>query len=248
MNDNILNEGLRAFDLEGLVHPFFEVDSYRSKMGEDRDVCVLSFHVKDRSPAQDMMEFIEKGYSFVLDADVSSGENTKGEYHVFVELDRNPRLAKNITEMIYGLKKLTGIREWAFKYHKDEKSWEVTEEALADKIPSSPSLYEGQLRKYKVEDLKRFFTRTLMDDLSLEGDDVIVIHKPYNQTIRLKMVKEDSKEGILENITDSLSLDNTAMGEVFWLTKVIGDYNINKVGDGFVFENGEKAMILQRMS
>lgn len=248
MNEEILNEGLRPFDLAELVHPFFEVDSYRSKMGEDRDVCVLSFHVKDRSPAQDMMEFIEKGYSFVLDADVSSGENTKGEYHVFVELDRNPRLAKNITEMIYGLKKVTGIDEWKFKYHKEDADHEVSEELLSTKIPSTPALYEGQLRKYKVEGLKRFFTKTLMDDLSLEGDDVIVIHKPYNQTIKMKMVKEDSKESILENITDSLSLDNVAMGEIFWLTKVLGDYNINKVGDGFVFEHGDKAMILQRMS
>lgn len=248
MNEEILNEGLRPLDLEELVHPFFEVDSYRSKMGEDKDVCVLSFHVKDRSPAQDMMEFIEKGYSFVLDADVSSGENTKGEYHVFVELDRTPRLSKNITEMIYGLKKLTGITEWKFKYHKEDGSHDVSEESLSSKIPSTPSLYEGQLRKYKVEGLKRFFTKTLMDDLSIEGNDTIVIHKPYNQTIKLKMVKEDSKEGILENVTDSLSLDNVAMGEIFWLTKVLGDYNINKIGDGFVFENGDKAMILQRIS
>ena len=49
-------------------------------MGEDRDVCVISFQVTDRAPAKDLMEFIEKGYHFVLDSDVSSGENEKGEY------------------------------------------------------------------------------------------------------------------------------------------------------------------------
>lgn len=83
-----LTEGLRPFELEDLVYPIFEVDTYRSKMGEDQDVCVISFHVKDRAPANDLMEFIEKGYSFVLDADVSSGENSRGEYHVFVEVSR----------------------------------------------------------------------------------------------------------------------------------------------------------------
>ena len=84
MNNQQLNEGLRPLDLKEMVYPTFEVDTYRSKMGEDRDVCVISFQVTDRAPAKDLMEFIEKGYHFVLDSDVSSGENEKGEYSVFV--------------------------------------------------------------------------------------------------------------------------------------------------------------------
>ena len=89
-NSQQLNEGLRAFDLADMVHPLFEIDTYRSKMGEDRDVCVLTFRVKDRDPARDLMEFIEKGYDFVLDSDVSSGENDKGEYF----LSRKPHVIK----------------------------------------------------------------------------------------------------------------------------------------------------------
>ena len=78
----------------------FEVDSFRSKMGEDQDVCVVSFKVKDRSPAKDLMEFIEMGYPFVLDADVSSGEDNNGEYSVFVEISRTPKLAEQIKDYI----------------------------------------------------------------------------------------------------------------------------------------------------
>lgn len=240
-----LTEGLRPFELEDLVYPIFEVDTYRSKMGEDQDVCVISFHVKDRAPANDLMEFIEKGYSFVLDADVSSGENSRGEYHVFVEVSRTPRLARQINEMLYGLKRLTGLDDWKFKYHKDQDKYEVSEETLKKVIPSSPSLYEGKLKQYKVEDLKRFFNKTLMDDLTLE-DGVITIHKPYDKKIYLKVIEEGLKENIL-NSTESLALDNASMGEIFWLTKVLGDYNINKTGDKFVFENGDNAIILQRI-
>jgi hypothetical protein len=214
-------------------------------MGEDQDVCVISFHVKDRAPANDLMEFIEKGYSFVLDADVSSGENSRGEYHVFVEVSRTPRLARQINEMLYGLKRLTGLNDWKFKYHKDQDKYEVSEETLKKVIPSSPSLYEGKLKQYKVEDLKRFFNKTLMDDLTLE-DGVITIHKPYDKKIYLKVIEEGLKENIL-NSTESLALDNASMGEIFWLTKVLGDYNINKTGDKFVFENGDNAIILQRI-
>jgi len=246
MNLELLAEGLRPLDLENLVYPIFEVDTYRSKMGEDQDVCVVSFQVKDRMPARDLMEFIEKGYNFVLDADVSSGENNKGEYHVFVEIERNPRLSKQITEMLFGIRRLTGVSDWKFKYYKDKDSYEVSEDSLRRVIPSTPSLYEGKLRQYKTEDIKRFFDRTLMDDLSID-EDVITIHKPYGQQIKLKMVKEGSAESVLSETSGSLELDNVAMGEIFWLTKVLGDYNINKTSSGFVFENGDKAMILQRI-
>ena len=110
-----LNEGLRSNDLKDMVHSVLTIDTHRSKMGEDRDVCVLSFKVNDRNPAKDLMEFIEKGYNFVLDADVSAGENEDGEYFVFVELSRTPRLAEQIKELEYGVRKLTDIEDWKFK-------------------------------------------------------------------------------------------------------------------------------------
>ena len=68
-----LNEGLRANDLKEFVSEFFAIDQYKSKMGEDQDVTVLNFKVKEKHPAMDLVEFIETGYPFVLDADMSSG-------------------------------------------------------------------------------------------------------------------------------------------------------------------------------
>ena len=38
-----VNEGLKAGDLEGIVEKRFSVDQYKSKMGEDKDICVLAF-------------------------------------------------------------------------------------------------------------------------------------------------------------------------------------------------------------
>jgi hypothetical protein len=242
----IIEEGLRSLDLKNFIYPFFEVDTYRSKMGEDRDVCVISFHVKNRDPARDLMEFIEKGYNFVLDADVSAGENSKGEYHVFVEFDRTPKLSEQIVDLLYGVKKLTGIDNWQFKYHKKHEHFEVTETSLNKIIPNTPSLYEQYQVSLKVEGLKKFFTKTLMDDLTLENN-TITIHKPFNQQIKLKLIQEDDKEKILENTTDAVSLDEKAVSEIFWLTKVLGDYNINKIGENFVFENGNKAILIQRI-
>ncbi len=245
-NNQQLNEGLRPLDLAEMVYPIFEIDTYASKMGEDRDVCVMSFQVKDRAPAKDLMEFIEKGYHFVLDSDVSSGENEDGEYSVFIELPRSSKLAEHIKEITYGVRKLTGINDFKFKYFKQNAIHEVTEDTLKSIIPLSAGDYDAAVTRVKVEGIKRFFSKTLMDDLTLDGD-VITIHKLYDSKIHLRMVKEDTTESILEGITDPVTMDEESMSEIFWLTKVLGDYNINKVGENFVFDNNGQAMLLQRI-
>ncbi len=241
-----LNEGLRPMDLAELIHPVFEVDTYSSKMGEDRDVCVVSFQVKDRSPANDLMEFIEKGYNFVLDADISSGENELGEYSVFVELNRSPKLAEEIRELTYGVRKLTGIDDFKFKYHKQTEVKEATEETLKSAIPATPGDYDILLSRVRTEGIKKFFNKTLMDDLTLDGN-VITIHKPYDKKIRLEIVKEDKTAAILETAESPITIDDNSTAEVFWMTKILGDYNINKVGDNFMFDNNGQAMILKRI-
>lgn len=245
-NNQQLNEGLRPMDLAEMVNNTFEVDTFRSKMGEDRDVCVLTFTVVDRNPAKDLMEFIEKGYDFVLDADVSSGENTNGEYSVFVELSRSKDLAEQIKELTYGIKKLTGISDWEFRYHKDTKKFPVSEDSLKNIIPPSPGAYDGLMSKMRTEGIKKFFNKTLMDDLTLDGD-IITIHKPFNKQVKLRMVKEATTDSILEGVVDPITMDDASTSEIFWLTKVLGDYNINKVGDKFMFDNNGQAMLLQRI-
>jgi hypothetical protein len=245
MHNQQLNEGLRSMDLKEMVHDIFEVDAFRSKMGEDQDVCVVSFKVKDRSPAKDLMEFIEKGYEFVLDADVSSGEDNNGEYSVFVEITRGPRLAEQIQQLTYGVKKLTGLDDLKFKYYKQNQVHEANTDNLKTKIPSNVNEYRQFIDRKKTEDVKSFFSKTLMDDLSLDGN-VITIIKPFGSKIQLEIIKDGHTESILEGITDGYSVDQAATSEVFWLTKVLGDYTINKVGDTFVFNNGDRSMLLKR--
>jgi len=70
----LLRENLEMGDLARLVHNELHIDEYKSKMGTDADVCVISFKVAGKEPSADLVSFIEKGYDFVLDADVSSGE------------------------------------------------------------------------------------------------------------------------------------------------------------------------------
>jgi hypothetical protein len=98
------------------------------------------------------------------------------------------------------------------------------------------------LHENRVNDVKSFFSKTLMDDLTLDGN-IITIHKPFGQKIQLEWLQEEDPQSVVEG---AASLDTDAMSEIFWLTKVIGDYDINKFQDKFLFTNGERALFLRR--
>src|SRR5210317_1903688 len=100
---------LRAGDLKYCVENTLEIDSYKSKMGEDKDIVVLAFSVKGEEPANDLVKFVESGYDFVLDADKTSGEQSDGKFRVFVELERNKKVPSQVLEIADGVKKLSEI-------------------------------------------------------------------------------------------------------------------------------------------
>ena len=145
-----LNENLEYGDLKRLVHPELHIDEYKSKMGDDSDVCVVSFKVAGKEPSADLVSFIEKGFDFVLDADVSSGEKEGGDYLVFVELQRSLDLPAQIMEIMNDLMNLTeqNIEEWRVRYYKSLTDHDLTEESLSEIIVLSPEEYA---QKYDTE-------------------------------------------------------------------------------------------------
>lgn len=243
-SNTTLTEGLRPLDLRHLVYSTISIDSFRSKMGDDEDVCVVAFRVKYQEPAVDLMEFIEKGFRFVLDADVSSGENSDGEYYVFVELPRVNKLHEFIKSILHSVSYLTGIQNWSFRYHKSRIEHPLDLEKLQEQVPDSTSKYNRRITELRENSLRSFFDKSLIEDFSIDDSDVITITKPYNRVYQFKLVSEDgSNVAVTEN--DSLSEDDKR--EIFWLSKVIGNYNINKVGENYLFKNKNRSIILQRI-
>ena len=145
-----LDEGLRAKDLIYLVGNKIHVDEYESKMGEPEDVVTISFKVKQRMPAEDLTSFIENGYDWVLDADVSSGEIDDSEYLVFVELPRKSNIYKHVAELLDDLEHLTDIKlnEWQFKWYKQKDYIPFEETSLNEIVPDTPYKYKQFLEQY----------------------------------------------------------------------------------------------------
>lgn len=153
MNNQRLNENLEIGDLKRLVHNELHIDEYKSKMGDDADICVLSFKVNGKEPSIDLVGFIEKGYNYVLDADVSSGEKEDGDYLVFIELDRTPDLPEQIMQIMQDVMNLTDqkIEEWRVRYRKSVTDFDLTEENLESTIPLTPEEYTQRYNKEQKE-------------------------------------------------------------------------------------------------
>lgn len=147
------NENLEMGDLKRLVHTELHIDEYQSKMGDDADVCVISFKVAGKEPSADLVSFIEKGYDFVLDADVSSGEKEGGDYLVFVELSRSKEIVSQILAIMNDVMNLTdqSLDEWRVRYHKSSKDYELTSDSLTSIVPQSPKAYEKKYKKDVAE-------------------------------------------------------------------------------------------------
>lgn len=234
---------LNQHDLKYCVDHIFEVDSYQSKMGTDDKIVVLSFRVKPMQAAEDLVNFIEKGYEFVLDADKTSGEQPDGYYRVFVEMERNRHVSKQITEILDGIKKLADVNEFKFRYYKNFRSQPADQTTLETIVPKDSNEYGIRKNETAMENYKNFFANSYVDDVIME-DNHIVFSKKYAEPLRFRFVDQGITVNKLREITESYNFNS--FPEVLYLTKYIGDYNISIYGNKYVLENDRHCVILEK--
>lgn len=245
MSNYIILEGLKGKDLRGFVSELFTVDRFKSKMGEDADIIVLGFKVKEKYPAIDLVEFIEKGYDFILDADMSAGEEYDGQYHVFVEMERTKRFPNQLKELLHGIGLLTDCYDWRFRYQSEPNSIELTQENISQKIPLTALDYKQYMFERKENDLKEFFNQG-STELSLDEENNITFKKPYSDNIKAKFVSIGDYENVKNSLPGPLDLSESGQGEVVFLNKYLGNYDIDKIGNKFLIRNGTQAVIIEK--
>lgn len=236
---------LREGDLVDLVDSIFEIDAYKSKMGNDKEIVVLSFSVNEKTPAKDLVDFVERGYSFVLDADLTTGEQEDGVYKVFVEIERTKDVPEQIMELIDGISKLTNNKNYRFRYYKSFKSYPVGLAELQEEIPLDSATYDLVVNESNMNNFKNFFNRSYVDNIEMY-EDILTIKKIYADPLQFRVIDFGIKEEVFENtITESLNFND--FGEVIFLCKYIGDYNITKFGKKLTFENQGYTLVLERL-
>lgn len=238
--------GLNQGDLVDLVSKVIEIDSYKSKMGSDADIVVVSFIVREEAAAKDLVEFIERGYGFVLDADISTGELDDGNYRVFVEIEREEEVPAQIIELMDGVSKLSNTNNYKFRYYKSFKSIPLTLENLSKELPLDPDSYKSTVNESNMNNFKNFFNKSYLEEIDLTEDEELIIKKAYADPVGFKVKDFGSHTQIFESIEEKINMNDYA--EILFFTKYIGDYNVSKFGKKtLTFENNGCVLVVERL-
>ena len=241
----LINEGLKAGDLEGMIGKRFSVDQFKSKMGEDRNIMVLAFTVDSQAAAMDLERFAETGYKEVLDADATPGTMEDGKYRVFVEFARVEQVDKHIYKFLDDLKKLTNIEAFEFTYHKRTVPFEASAKNLADILPRNAIAYTQKVQQLRLGEVKDFFDKFNMIEFKLDNN-VITMKKQNADTLKFEL-HAFGETKMLMNEVKAFRLDADAMSECMWLTKYFGPYQITKTTeDRFIFTKGGDSAIVSK--
>ena len=168
-NKTILNEGLDYHDLEGQMIPTVTVDEYAAHMGNDSEIVTLAFTIKSEAAGNDLVDWFERGYDFVLDAQVSEGEVKPGQFLVFVEMNRRSSVPKRIIELLDDLETLTAIPSKDWTIIVDEEEYSPEEEVLKQVITISPHDYREEV-EVEEEEINEMRERAGLEVKAIHAD------------------------------------------------------------------------------
>lgn len=141
-------ESLNYKDMDGLIKATIHVDEFSSKMGDDDDIIVVSFFVRDDQAAKDLMLWFEKGYDFVLDADRSPGELRPGRYLVYVELRRRSTAGAHVEQLLNDLNTLTEFEDaTAWTMHYKDQTVPFSRDVFDNTVPLTPRAYRERYQR-----------------------------------------------------------------------------------------------------
>ena len=241
-----VNEGLKAGDLEGIVEKRFSVDQYKSKMGDDKDICVLAFVCSGAAGAKDLENFAEKGYKKVLDADATPGTMDDGKHRVFIEFPREEKLDQYIGEFLDDLKKLTNIKNFEFTYHKRSVPFEASRANLASVIPLTPEAYKIKTHSMRLGEVNTFFDKFQLLEFKLDKNIIAVKKRGAQEELKFELHAYGNTNDVLKE-TRAFKIDTESMSECLFLTKYFGPYNITKTyEDKFIFSKGGESALVSK--
>jgi hypothetical protein len=139
----ILTEGLNHMDMEDQITPLLGIDEFKSRIGNDSDIIVLNFIVGCEAAGNDLVDWLERGYEWIVDSEVSPGEVLDKKYFVYAEINRRTSAPKRIVEIIEDLKTLCGLEidDWQFKV--DGEKYPLTLENLQMHLTLDPIEYKN---------------------------------------------------------------------------------------------------------
>lgn len=144
MTRKIINEGLDYQDLVGQIEPTLSIDEYVAKTGDNSHIITLAFTVNSEAAGNDLVEWFERGYRFVIDASLSEGEIAIGKYIVFIEMNRRSTAPARIIELLEDLETLSNFSLDDWEVEIEEEKYTPSEELLTNLMVLSPHEYREE--------------------------------------------------------------------------------------------------------
>lgn len=165
-------------DLKGTILPNVSIDEYEPKAGNTKDVIVVAFHANDQPPAEDLNTFIQRGFIDTLDVEVSPSTDADGRYLIFVEMSRDDTFPNKFQALLKDVENTTDEMKWDIKtYLAGDRTFEFNDPDLYNFIITDPDAYvpkdEFKMKEIK-EGIEKFFKESMMTDLTIDGNVVIV--------------------------------------------------------------------------
>lgn len=135
------------------VTPILGVDEFKSQIGDDSDIITINFIVSGKEVGNDLVDWLERGYDWIIDAEISPGEVLDKKYYVFADMNRRSTAPRRIMEILEDLYTLTGIKAEKWQLKLDGKKVFASREVLETKLILSPSEYrerrDGELNEWR---------------------------------------------------------------------------------------------------
>lgn len=136
---------IRHGELKDLIVPLISIDEFQAKTGDDNEVIVIAFFLRDEMAAYDLDDFIDKGTVDVLDSEVSPNPNEDGFWVVFVEFHRKPNFWFKLYELVKDVENLSTKLNWEVQPYKHPRLFDLYDKKLFEIVPTTKEAY-GQLR------------------------------------------------------------------------------------------------------
>lgn len=263
-----LNEsGLLSHDLDYLILPLVEIDTFESKI-DNKKAVVVAFFIFEQEPAKDLERFIEKSEITILDTETSPAPTEDGYYVVFVELDRNENMPADLMGLIDNVSNLTNLDKWQFKTFNDDSIYELTKENLFKHVNLDPASIPDSVEdtQDEIEDIaKQKETDDTDDELeketptleskimsilknglmeSVEIDENVVYLASPGSTIGYRVIQTSEYEPSIPVI--GLEIGNPFINESARLSRILGPaYCVEAVDNALLVSSEHGYLILE---
>lgn len=256
--------GIRKDDLVDTVLSKISIDEFQPKTGESKDIVVVGFYLKEQYAAQDLYNFINGSALDMLDAETSPNPDLDGNYMLFLEIERNQDLVKNINKFIGDIENVTGKLKWRASTHLTDDYYPLNSDELAQYVITDPAQYvtrdEYEAQQQAAQEQSRIEEEQQLAESNNEAileflRDSNLLEAGFSDTGLLTMMAKEGlaqfeviKFGDASSTLQEAGIDKSPLVELDYNTRIfngmLGSLNAVKIDEYVVIYNNNTNKVL----